>query len=92
MSYGALVLLVVLSAISPIVGSVYVLLVVGFMFIRGVRGAFDLVRGYNRYKRSARVDWGSRLTDIGLTLDGKRVPPTHLGRLTYTVTGNCSTS
>lgn len=79
LSYGALVLLIVLSAISPIVGSVYVLLVVGFMFIRGVRGAFDLVRGYNRYKRSARVDWGSRLTDIGLTLDGKRVPPSPPG-------------
>lgn len=79
LSYGALVLLVVLSLISPIAGSVFVLTVVGFMFIRGVRGAIDLVRGYNRYRRSARVDWAARLTDIGLTLDGRRVPPSPPG-------------
>ena len=79
LSYGALVLLVVLSAINPLYGAVFVLSVVAFMFIRGVRGAVDLVRGYGRYRRSARVDWAARLVDIGLTLDGKRVPPSPPG-------------
>lgn len=78
-SYGALAAVIVLSLINPTWGAIFVLAVVAYMFIKGVRGAFDLVRGLRRFRRSARVDWNARLLDIALTMDGRRVPPTPPG-------------
>lgn len=78
-SYTALLLTIILPIISPRIGAYYVLAIVAIMFYRAIRGAFDLAHGYSRYKRAARVDWSARLMDIGLTLDGKRVPPSPPG-------------
>ena len=78
-SYGNLAAVVVLSLINPTWGALWVLAIVAYMFIRGVRGAIDLVRGLRRFRLAARVDWNARLLDIALVLDGKRVPPTPPG-------------
>jgi len=79
-SYTALALVVIIPIVfSPRAGAIYVLCVVGIMFVRAIRGSIDLARGFARYKASARVDWAARLVDIGLTLDGKRVPPSPPG-------------
>lgn len=78
-SYSALLAVFIIPIFSPRAGAVYVLIVVGIMFFRAIRGSIDLARGFVRYKASARVDWGARLVDIGLTLDGRRVPPSPPG-------------
>lgn len=74
-SYSLLVLVFVLPFIDPRLGAYYVLAVVGVMFFRAIRGSVDLARGFARFRASSRVDWSARLVDIGLTLDGRRVPP-----------------
>ena len=78
-SYTALLLVFIIPFFSPRVGAYYVLAIVAIMFVRAIRGSVDLARGFARYKASARVDWAARLVDIGLTLDGKRVPPSPPG-------------
>ncbi|GAA4284843.1 hypothetical protein GCM10022261_23740 [Brevibacterium daeguense] len=74
-SWSAILLVFVLPLFSPRLAAGYVLAVVGIMFYRAIRGSVDLSRGYRRYKAASRVDWSARLMDIGLTLDGRRVPP-----------------
>jgi hypothetical protein len=51
-------------------GAAYVLSIVGLMFVRAMSGAVDVARGFLRYRRSARVDWAARLTDLERAMDG----------------------
>lgn len=81
-SISAILLVFLVPLVSPRAGAVYVLCVVGVMFLRAIRGSVDLARGYTRFRASARVDWAARLRDIGRTLEGRRVPasPPHAFR------------
>lgn len=72
-SFTAIGLVFVLPFIDAMVGAAYVLIIVGLTLIRALRGAIDVSRGFVRYRRSSRVDWGARLLDIERTMDG--LPP-----------------
>lgn len=41
------------------------LAIVAIMFLRAVRSAFDVTRGYRRLRRNEQVDWNRRLRDLG---------------------------
>ena len=69
-SFSAIGLVFVLPFIDAMAGAVYVLIVVGLTLIRAMRGAIDVSRGFMRYRRSSRVDWGARLLDIERAMDG----------------------
>ncbi|MFC9441953.1 MULTISPECIES: glycosyltransferase family 2 protein [Brevibacterium] len=69
-SYTAIALVFILPFIDPMVGAVYVLTIVGLTFVRALRGAVDVARGFNRYRRSARVDWSARLVDLERAIAG----------------------
>lgn len=64
LSYGALVLLVVLSLISPALAAVYLLLVIVTLLVKAVGIAIHTVQGRNRLEAAQKVDWGSRLADL----------------------------
>ena len=51
-SIAAIVLVFVVPFISPRAGAVYVLCVVGVMFLRAIRGSVDLARGYGQIGRA----------------------------------------
>jgi hypothetical protein len=70
-SFTAVGLVFILPFIDAVLGAVYVLAIVGPMFIRAMRGAVDVGRGFVRYRRSARVDWAARLTDLERAMDGR---------------------
>nr|WP_252199564.1 hypothetical protein [Brevibacterium sp. RIT 803] len=72
-SFSAIGLVFILPFINAMAGAVYVLIVVGLTLIRAMRGAVDVSRGFVRYRRSSRVDWGARLLDIERAMDG--LPP-----------------
>lgn len=72
-SFTAIGLVFILPLIDAMVGAAYVLIIVGLTLIRALRGAIDVSRGFVRYRRSSRVDWGARLLDIERTMDG--LPP-----------------
>lgn len=63
-SYGAIILLFVLSAISPLVGAIYVFLIVTVTLVKAVGVAVRTVQGYNTMKRAMKVDWRQRMIDL----------------------------
>lgn len=64
-SFTMLGLVVVLPFFSARLAAVYVLVVVAIVFVRAVRSAVDLTRGYRRLRGSCAVDWSRRLRDLG---------------------------
>jgi len=64
LSYGALLLLVVLSIVSPLLAAVYLLVIVITLIVKAVGIAYHTVSGRNRLDRVQKVDWRERLSDL----------------------------
>lgn len=64
MSYAAVILLFLLSWINPILGAIYLLVIVSITFVKAVATAFRTIQGYKVVKRAERVDWRKRLMDL----------------------------
>ena len=64
LSYVAVIALFVLSWISPVLGSIYLLVIVATTFVKAVATAFRTIQGYEVVKRAERVDWRKRLEDL----------------------------
>jgi len=64
LSYGALVLLVLLSLISPTLAAIYLLVVIITLLVKAVGIAFHTIQGHNRLVAAQKVDWKSRLADL----------------------------
>lgn len=63
-SYGAVVLLIILSLIRPLYGAVYVLLIVITMFVRSMMMTYHVIKGRHNMDQAQRVDWHGRLRDL----------------------------
>lgn len=74
-SFSAIGLVFVLPFIDATLGAAYVLAIVGITLFRAMRGALDVSRGFLRYRRSSRVDWGARLLDLERAMDGLPAHP-----------------
>ncbi len=64
-SYGAFVLLIVLSLLNPVLASIYLVLVIVTMFVRAIAIAFRTIQGRNWMEAAKKVDWHNRLIDLG---------------------------
>lgn len=64
LSYTMILLLFVLSFISPIVGSYYLLLIIATTLVKAVGVVYRTIQGYNAAKRADKVDWHKRLADL----------------------------
>ena len=64
LSYGAVILLFVLSWVSPLLGALYMLVVIAVTLVKAVATAFRTIQGYKVMKRAERVDWSKRLGDL----------------------------
>jgi len=64
LSYGAFVLLIVLSLLSPILAATYLLLVIVTLLVKAVGIAIHTVQGRNKLEATQKVDWHSRLADL----------------------------
>ena len=64
LSYSMLALLIILSILSPIAASVFLLLIVIMNLVKAVGIAFRTIQGYKLLKRGMRVDWTKRLEDL----------------------------
>lgn len=64
-SYGAFVLLIVLSLLSPVLASIYLILVVVIMFVRSISIVFRTIQGRNWMEAAKKVNWRNRLLDLG---------------------------
>jgi cellulose synthase/poly-beta-1,6-N-acetylglucosamine synthase-like glycosyltransferase len=64
LSYGSLVLLVLLSIWSPLFAAIYLLLVIVTLLIKAAGIAYHTISGRNRLERAQKVDWHDRLHDF----------------------------
>ena len=64
LSYTAVIALFVLSWINPVLGTIYLLLIVAITLVKAVATAFRTIQGYKVVRRAERVDWRKRLLDL----------------------------
>ncbi len=64
LSYLAVILLFVLSLINPVLGAIYLLVIIASTLVKAVGVAFRTVQGHNVMKRAEKVDWQERLRDL----------------------------
>jgi cellulose synthase/poly-beta-1,6-N-acetylglucosamine synthase-like glycosyltransferase len=64
MSYGMILLLIILSIISPTLGAVYILLIATAFVVRALLIARDIIRGHRAWKAAKTVNWDRRLSDL----------------------------
>lgn len=64
LSYGMLLLLVILSIVSPLLAAIYLLFVIITVLVKAVSIAIHTVQGRNRLDRAQRVDWRHRLDQL----------------------------
>lgn len=64
LSYAAVILLFLLSWINPILGAIYMLIVVATTLVKAVGTAFRTIQGHRVVREAERVDWTKRLEDL----------------------------
>jgi uncharacterized membrane protein len=64
LSYGMLVLLVVLSLFSPLIAAVYLLLVIITLLVKAFGIAAHTISGRSRLERAQNIDWHERLLQL----------------------------
>lgn len=63
-SYGAIILLFLLSWLDPVVGAIYLFIIIASTLVKAVSVAFRTVQGYETIKRAEKVDWRKRMEDL----------------------------
>ncbi len=63
-SYGAIILLFLLSWIEPMIGAIYLFILIAATLVKAVAVAYRTIQGYEIIKRAGRVDWAKRLSDL----------------------------
>lgn len=64
LSYGAIILLFILSWLSPVLGAIYLFLIIASTLVKAIGVAYRTVQGYEVIKRAERVDWRKRMEDL----------------------------
>ena len=64
LSYGAIILLVVLSLVSPLLAAIYLMFVIITLIVKAVGIAYHTIGGRNRLEKAQLVDWKTRLADL----------------------------
>lgn len=64
LSYGSILLLIVLSLISPLSAAVYLLLIIMTVLIKAVGTAVHTVTGRKRLNKAQNIDWHARLLQL----------------------------
>ena len=63
-SYGAIILLFILSLIDPVLGAIYLFILIASTLVKAISVAYRTVQGYEVIKRAERVDWRGRMEDL----------------------------
>lgn len=63
-SYGAIILLFILSWIDPVLGAIYLFTMIASTLVKAIGIAYRTVQGYEVIKRAGRVDWKKRLKEL----------------------------
>lgn len=64
LSYGMIILLVVLSFMSPLLAAIYILMVIITMLVKAIGIAFHTITGRKQLIEAQSIDWKARLTQL----------------------------
>ena len=73
LSFGAIILLVVLSIIDPLYAAIYLMLIIITTLVKAVGVSYHTIMGYRRIDRAQKVDWHHRLDQLEEALSGSNV-------------------
>lgn len=63
-SWGAIVLLIILSLLNPVLAGVYVLLIIATLLVKATGIAYHTLIGSRRIDQAQKIDWRARLMDL----------------------------
>lgn len=63
-SYGAIILLFVLSWLDPVLGAIYLFILIASTLVKAVGVAYRTIQGYKVIERAERIDWRKRVEDL----------------------------
>ena len=63
-SYGAIILPFLLSWLDPVLGAIYLFIIIATTLVKAISVAYRTVQGYEVIKRAERVDWRRRMEDL----------------------------
>lgn len=63
-SYGAIILLFLLSWLHPVIGAVYLFTLISATLVKAIGVAYRTVQGNEVIKRATRIDWRGRIEDL----------------------------
>lgn len=72
LSYGLLLVPVVLSLFSPFIAAVFIIGYIIIWFVKAIGIAYRTIQGYNLLQQAQRVNWLQRLNDLGNPEDAAR--------------------
>ena len=64
LSLSAIVLLFLLSWLNPVLGTIYLFLIIASTLIKAVAVAYRTVQGYEVIKKAMKVDWRQRIVEL----------------------------
>lgn len=64
LSYGAIILLIVLSVVNPVLASIYLLTIILVAFVKAMAISYRMISGRNNMERASQVDWSQRLMEL----------------------------
>ena len=82
-SYGAIILLVVLSLINPLIAAIYLLAVIITTLVKAVGIAYHTTVGRNNLEKAQRVDWHERLLQLETPAEHLAVLPARAKAFRY---------
>ena len=63
-SYGAIILLFLLSWLDPVLGAIYLFIIISATLVKAIGVAYRTVQGYKVIKRAEEVDWRKRIEEL----------------------------
>ena len=63
-SYSAIILLFLLSWLDPVLGAIYLFILISITLVKAISVAYRTIQGYEVVKRACRVDWRRRMEDL----------------------------
>ena len=63
-SYGAIILLFLLSWLDPVLGAIYLFIIISATLVKAIGVAYRTIQGYKVIKRVEEVDWRKRIEEL----------------------------
>lgn len=64
LSFGAIILMFILSAFSPFLASLYLLTIITTLLVKAIGIAYRMITGHLQIEKAQKVDWNKRLNEI----------------------------